>query len=143
MSISKVYLLLVCSVFITLHAYSVEKTDTLFKVVKIRTKGDYYIIHAEKNDSLFKIISRKVEKNEPNLELLKRGEYYYFDFGTNNDNIVEEKVEPFSGIANDLDVKNNSTFIDGNTKIKFTKRFHYRLYTTDNLLGLFYVPNPH
>lgn len=129
-------------VYTSLNAYSVENTDTLFKVVKIKTKGDYYIIHAERNDSLFKIISKRVERNDSNLELLKRGGYYYFNFGTNNDGIVEEKTEPLSGIVNNLDVKNKSTFIDGNTKIKFTKRFHYRLYTTNNLIGLFYVPNP-
>ncbi|KAF5040342.1 hypothetical protein DSECCO2_534460 [anaerobic digester metagenome] len=120
-------------------AYCIEKTDSLYKIVKIKTKGDYYIIHAERNDSLFKIISKKVQAEVTGLELLKKGRSYYFDFGSNT--ATEEQVEPLSGIANNLDVKSRPVFIDGKTKIRFTKRFHYRLYTTNNLKGLFYVPN--
>lgn len=79
--------------------------------------------------------------NKPNLDLLKKREYYYFDFRNNNEP-TENKIEPLSGISNYLDVKNKNVFVDGNTRIRFTKRFHYRLYTTKNLIGLYYVPKP-
>jgi hypothetical protein len=46
--------------------------DVLFKVTRIKSKGDYFIIIAERNDSLFKIISKKVSLINPNLELLKK-----------------------------------------------------------------------
>jgi len=130
---------LICS---SLQTYSIDKQDTLFKVTRIKTKGDYYIIHANRNDSLFKIISKKVSLVNPNFEILKKGGYYYFIFGNPNKKVTEEKVEPLTGIVNHLDVKNKPVFIDGNTKIRFTKRFHYKLYFTKNLLGLYYVPNP-
>lgn len=136
------YLLFFCLVFSSSYAYCIEKTEALYKVTRIKSKGDYYIIHAQRNDSLFKIISKKVlMNNKPNLDLLKKREYYYFDFRNNNEP-TENKIEPLSGISNYLDVKNKNVFVDGNTRIRFTKRFHYRLYTTKNLIGLYYVPKP-
>ena len=129
---------LICS---SLQTYCIEKPSTLFKVTRIKSKGDYYIINAKRNDSLFKIISKKVSLVKPNLEILKRGGYYYFTFGDPDKKVTEEKVEPLTGIVNYLDIKNKPFFIDGRTRIKFTKRFHYRLYFTKNLLGLYYVPN--
>jgi hypothetical protein len=114
--------------------------DVLFKVTRIKSKGDYFIIIAERNDSLFKIISKKVSLINPNLELLKKGHYYSFAFGDPNIELPKENVEPLSGIMTDLDIKNNPFFIDGNTKIRFTKRFHYRLYLSKNLKGLYYSP---
>jgi hypothetical protein len=110
-------------------------------VIRIKSKGDFYIVIAKRNDSLFKIISEKSSLIKSNLELLKRGGYYYFDFDNSNNKNTEEKIEPLSGIVNYRDVKNKSAFIVGGTKIRFTKRFHYRLYFTKNLIGLYYIPN--
>lgn len=138
-TVIKICLCVLLVLFSSLYAYCIDNKDSTYRIVKIKTKGDYYIIHAEKNDSLFKLISKKVLIQEPDLELLKKGKSYYFDFGNNK---AIEEIEPLIGIANNLDVKEKSIFIDGNTKIRFTKRFHYRLYTTNNLKGLFYVPNP-
>lgn len=136
--------LFVCIVFIFnfLHICCAEKSENLFKIKRVKSKGDYYIIIATRNDSLFKIISKKTHVSMSNLELIKKGGCYYFDFGSSNKKISEVKTESLSGFANYLDVKNNHVFIDGKTKIRFTKRFHYRLYTTKNLVGLYYVANP-
>lgn len=76
---------------------------------------------------------------DSDLEQLQKGKSYYLNLGSNK---ITEEVEPLMGIANNLHVKDKPIFIDGNTKIRFTKRFHYRLYTTNNLKGLFYVPKP-
>lgn len=139
MNITKTCLCLLLVLCSSSQAFCIKNTDSTYRVVKIKTKGDCYIIHAEKNDSLFKIISKKVNDTEDDLELLKKGRSYYFDFC--RDKSTADKGEPLSGVANNLDIKNKSVFIDGKTRIRFTKRFHYRLYTTDNLKGLFYIPS--
>lgn len=141
MIIKKIFILLFCMIISSVHAYCLEKSDSLFKVIRIKSKGDFYIVIAKRNDSLFKIISEKSSLIKSNLELLKRGGYYYFDFDNSNNKNTEEKIEPLSGIVNYRDVKNKSAFIVGGTKIRFTKRFHYRLYFTKNLIGLYYIPN--
>lgn len=123
--------------FSVTKSYGIERVDTLYKVLKIKTKGDYYVIVAQRNDSLFKIISKKVSKEKyPDLELLKKGKCYYFDFDKNDSTSV--KAEPLVGISNYLHVKRSRFW--GDTKIKFTKRFRYRLYTTKNIIGLYYSP---
>lgn len=140
MSMNRTYLLVCLIFFSVVRVYGIERTDSLYKVLKIKVTGDYYVIHAQRNDSLFKIISKKVSlSNNRNLQLLKTGQYYHFDFG-DGENGAKDEVQPLTGIVNNLDVKNNHVFVDGRTRIKFTRRFHYRLYTTKNLIGLYYSP---
>lgn len=142
MSKSKIFILACFLAFSISKVYASEKIDSLYKVLKIKTKGEYYVIHAQRNDYLFKIISKKaLLDKKPNLELIRKGKYYYFDFEKKDDKATEFGVEPISGIINYLDVTKNNAFVDGKTKIKFTKRFHYRLYTTKNLFGLYYSPS--
>lgn len=124
-----------------IHLYSIERTSTLYKVSNISSNGDYYIIIVMRNDSLFKIISRKNKVKMPENESIKKGSFYYFDLNYQNDSFKDNRIKPLSGVANYFDVTNNKEFIDGNTKIKFTKRFHYRLYMTKNLIGLYYISN--
>lgn len=141
MTINKIYLIICFIVLSISKAYSIGKSDSLYKILKIYTRGDYHVIHAQRNDSLFKIISKKVlPDKKANLEQLKKGKYYYFDFGGEDNDTTKAKIDPLKGVMNYLDVKNNKFFIDGETKIKFTKRFHCRLYKTKNLIGLYYVP---
>jgi hypothetical protein len=113
----------------------------LYRVKRIRTKGDYFIIHAERNDSLFKIISKKVQEVRPNLDEIKKGGYYNFICGDPCKQTLE-KVEPLTGIANSSHVKYNNYVLmdDGVTKIRFSKRFHNKLCRARNLVGLYYIP---
>lgn len=139
MSINKIYIVICLVAFSITKVYGIEKADSLYKILKIKTKEDYYVIHAKRNDSLFKIISKKVSLDKkPNLELLRKGKSYYFDFGKEDNDTTKVKVEPLAGSANYLHVKRSRFW--GDTKIKFTKPFHYRLYTTKNLIGLYYSP---
>ena len=138
MSVSRIYILMCFVLFSTTKAFSFEKADSLFKVTKIKTIGDYYVIHAQRNDSLFKIVSRKLELEKTHLEMLRKGNYYNFDFGKENNGIANAEEEPLVGIANYLHVK--KSYFWGETKIKFTKRFHDRIYTTQNLIGVYYSP---
>jgi hypothetical protein len=127
--------------FSATKSYGVEKADSLYKILKIKTTGSYYVIHAQRNDSLFKIISKKASLDEnANVEQLSKGKRYCFDFGGKNNNPANIEAVPLSGSASYLHVKNSRFFTDGKTRIKFTKRFHYRLYMTKNLIGLYYSP---
>jgi len=158
------YILVLYLIFSFLQTYCINEADALFKVTRIRSKGNYYLIYAKRNDSLFKVISKKVSFSNPKLALVKRGGCYYFDFHfnkkiyenkieTENVNyfdkqktdhyfkmkkISEKNVEPLKGRVN----KKNNYFIDGNTKIRLTKRTHYGIYKTRNLKGLYYIPDP-
>lgn len=139
MSISKIYILICFVSFSITKSYAIEKGDTLYKILKIKETGDYYVIHAQRNDSLFKIVSKKVSLDpKPRLELLRKRKFYYFYFGKEDNETTNVEVEPLVGIANNLHVKRSRFW--GDTKIKFTKRFHYRLYTSKNLIGLYYSP---
>lgn len=142
MRFNKIYILFFVLIISFIKVYGTTKTDSLYKVVKIQRTKDYYLIHARRNDSLFKIISKKtILEKKTNLEKIKIGSYYYFDFNKKSNDDGKSEISPLAGIVNNLDVKNNNTFVDGKTRIKFTKRFHYRLYVTKNLIGLYYQPN--
>ncbi|MFM2293027.1 MAG: hypothetical protein RIS29_2840 [Bacteroidota bacterium] len=130
-----VTLLLFC-----VQLWGVEGANNLYRVSNISSNGDYYIIVVMRNDSLFKIISRKNDIKLANNERIKKGHSYRFDLNCKNDSCGDKVTKPLCGIANYLDVTNKKEFIDGNTRIKFTKRYHYRIYMTKNLVGLYYVP---
>ena len=132
----KIFLLLFVA-FSVAKAYGLDNNDSLYKVLKIKTSGDYYVIHASRNDSLFKIISEKVSRDmNPHEVLLKKGRYYVF--GNTDHATSTADAEPLLGNISYLHVKRSKFW--GDTKIKFSKRFHNRLYTTLNLNGLYYSP---
>ncbi len=139
MNICRKYIL-VCLVFIlSANLYATTNTDSLYRIVRIQSKGDYYIIRVQRNDSLFKIVSRVITlDSNSNLELIRKGNKYKFIWGI-MDTDTSASVEPLVGISNYLHVKKSRYW--GDSKIKFTKRFHYRLYNTRNLIGLYYVPS--
>ena len=131
----------ICLVISSLLSFCTEKPDSLFMVKRIKLEGNCYIINLARNDSLFKVISKKESVDDSNLEVLKKGHYYYFDFHNTNKKSRAENSVTLSSNLNYLDVKNNKFILFGDTKIKLTKRFHYRLYFTRNLIGLYYIPN--
>lgn len=137
----KSYLLVFLMLLSMTRVYAIEKSDSLFKILKIRTNGNFYVINTKRNDSLFKIISKKLPIDSTlNLELLRKGAHYYLVLGIEDSALAN--VQPLSGVMNHLDHKKTRFFIEGDTKIKFTNRFRYRLYVTKNLIGLYYSPLP-
>ena len=68
MSIDKIFILTRSLAFSIIKVYANEKADSFYKILKIQTTGDYYVIHAQRNDSLFKIISKKVSLDPAQLE---------------------------------------------------------------------------
>lgn len=133
---AKLKLLLLTIILISpLYTYCIEDTDTLYKVVCIKSKKSYYIIHAKRNDSVFKIISRKISNTDTNLERIKIGHYYYFDFG-----YTEDQNDTVIFIDNYMDMR--GVYYDDNKLIRYRKRFHYKLYETKSLKGLYYIPPP-
>src|ERR1035437_280295 len=104
-----------------LHSYSIERTSSLYKVSNISSNGASYIIIALRSDSLFKIIPKKNKVKMPDNEKVKIGHFYHFDLNYQNDSLKDNIINPLCGVANYFDVTNNKEFVDGNTKIKFTK----------------------
>ncbi len=138
MSIYRIYILIVCLIISITNAFGTVNSDSLFRVLKIKTQGDYYVIHAKRNDSLFKIVSKKVSiEKTSDLEELKKGKHYHFNFGRDNNDTVKYGP-PLAGIANNRRIKVIPFFIDGKTRIRMKRRFHNRIYLTRNLMGLYY-----
>ena len=93
-----ILLLIGTVIFSSNHAFGSRNTDTLYKVVKIKTIGDYYVIHARRNDSLFKIISKKASPDfKLGWVLLRKGERYCFDFGGEISDSSGAETVPFTG----------------------------------------------
>ena len=55
-----------------------KKTDSLFKVCKIKSLKNFYIIYLEKNDTLYKVISKKEEESSY-CNKIKVRKYYQFN----------------------------------------------------------------
>lgn len=117
-------------ILLSTKVYCQDKTETLFKIVAIKERNSYYIIHAKRNDSLFKIISRKIDNSDNSQKtIIKRGKYYLFEFGNKNDKNHPKHL-------NYMDIY--SVQVSENDFIRLTKRFHYKIYETSNLKGLYY-----
>ncbi|MFV0290571.1 MAG: hypothetical protein ACK5IJ_06690 [Mangrovibacterium sp.] len=84
-----------------------------------------------------KILSKKEANYPADLDPIKKNHYYYFDFNYGKVEIGEELL---SGNASLLHVKKTRFFTDGNTRVKFKKRFGNKLCTNVNLKGLYYIP---
>jgi hypothetical protein len=142
----KSLILVIFSVVFYSNLYGVEKIDSLYKIVKIKSKNDYFIIEATRNDSLFLILSQKNidtkqdDKDFKNLEEIVKGKYHYFK-------LINKKLPPnvLLGTISYLHIKGGKKpfygFVDGKTKIKYKKKYHYKIYETNNLYGLYYVSN--
>lgn len=133
----KRYMLLFIVVLCGYLGNCAEENDILYKVVNIRTKGEYFVIIVERNDSLFKIMSKKVTTKPSHLVKIEKGGCYYFDFGYGRERITGK---PLSGNASYLHVEKKRFVTLGNTKFRFKKRFNNRLCTNVNLIGLYYIP---
>ncbi len=138
MSTSRIYILIISLAFLLPNAHGAINEDSLYKVLKIKTKREYYIIQAKRNDSLFKIFSKKgLPGIMRDLEKIKKGKRYYFDFSREGNDTVKYGP-PLAGLASHLHVKMSRFFMVGNSRFRLRKRFHYRIYGTRNLIGLYY-----
>jgi hypothetical protein len=102
--------------------------ENSFKILKIKSKKDFYIIQAKRNDSLFKIISLKTSTNQPNSEQIKKGNDYIFTF--DRPDTLPSSPVPLKSVMNHLDSRT--------IYVKPTQRFHNKIYTTNELFGLYY-----
>jgi len=118
-----------------------EVYDSLFVVKKIKSKGDYYYIDAVRNDSTFLILSKKEQLSKvEGLTKIKKGKSYYFDFNVADNEGIPDRIKPLDGIMNYLDV--HFVIIDEKgTEVKRTEKYHYRVYSTKNLIDLYYIPS--
>jgi len=109
---------------------------TSYKVYKIETINDYYLIYAKKKDSLYKIVS----KNEPSIsgcQKIKLNNYYNFKLHSRRENaptIGGVKLNPI----NYLDVE--CYMYDKDTKICIdAKNGIFDLYYAENVKGLCFI----
>jgi hypothetical protein len=112
-----------------------QKEDRLFfKVKKIDSINNWYIIYASKQDSLFKIVVKKEITTNINCSKIIRGQSYDFKLHSRKTNYPEIngiKINP----GNSLDIA-CYTF-DENTNICIEpKKGIYDLYYAENLKGL-------
>ena len=109
---------------------------TSYKVYKIETINDYYLIYATKKDSLYKIVSKK-ESSTSNCTKIRLNNYYNFKLHSRRENaptIGGVKLNP----VNYLDV--HCYMYDKDTKICIdTKNGIYDLYYADNVKGLCFI----
>lgn len=138
MSLIRIYILAIGLTFLIPDAYGATNEDSLYKVIKIKRNGDHYIVNAKRNDSLFKIISKKVSPDiTPDLEKLRKGKHYYFEFYIDSNDKVKS-APPLTGIASYLHVKRRGFLRSRKWRTRRPERFHYRTYETRNLIGLYY-----
>lgn len=131
---------IVCAMIFCVNSSVCSNNKTkLHRVVKIERIGETYIIHTERNDSLFKIVSgmllHRIDTKLYDYEPLVIGNYYSLNLSV---------IVPFSFCAVD-DISDHSFYHmctddwGKGKKLKPDSKSHYRIYTSINLNGLYYV----
>ena len=71
---------------------------------------------------------------------IKKGECYSFDLvDKKKDSNVLYGIRSYLHIKGGKRQKSFEGLIDGETRIKYRKKYHYKIYETKNLAGLFYI----
>lgn len=118
--------------------YGTVKNDklNLYRVYKIETINDYYIIYASKKDSLYKIVSKK-ENKPSNWTKIKLNHFYNFNLHSRRENapiIVGIKLQPMNYL-----IINCYTY-EKDTEICIdTQNGIFDLYYADNIKGNYYI----
>lgn len=118
---------------------AVKKDDRkkMYRISRVETKNNWFIIYAEKQDSIFKIISGKEPYLNGDCKKIKVGKSYSFELKPRRGNAPEiggVKLNP----VNYLDIECFS--YDAYTEICIEpKKGIYDLYYTYNLKGLCYI----
>jgi hypothetical protein len=103
-----------------------QKLDKIYKISKIDSLENVYLIYAKSNDSIFKIVSQKLVL--PDCKPIQLGESY-------NLKIISAFPENFSQKRDKYGIKMY------NTLIKLKKGIVWDLFVTENLKGLCYIPS--
>lgn len=102
-----------------------------YKISKIDSVNSYYFIYCMKNEHNYKIISKK-EANKNVLEKIEEGKYY--EFSLNNFPDYSKNNNPLTGYSS----TEPCFMLDKDTRVCKEKGVD-GLYTTKNLIGLYYV----
>lgn len=109
-----------------------SKEDDLYKVFKLDSINDWYLIYALRKDTVYKIVSHK--ENNQDCELIRVGSKYKLSLKS-----MTEVAPVINGVKmvpmNYLDI---SHMFDENTAIRVDNG-SYDLYFTDNIKGLCFV----
>ena len=105
-----------------------------FYIDKIKTKNDWYFIHASRNDSVFMIVSKKALIVMPNHQKVEVGKYYDLNLNSVIPVINGVKMIPM----NYLDIEGIS--LDERTTVNINPdKGIYDIYESDNLEGLYLI----
>jgi hypothetical protein len=131
-----IYIFIVVIGITSLSSYAEKSnsyTDLSYKICKIDSVKNWYIIYAERNDSIFKIVSMK--KTENQCEMISVGKRY--------DLLLRKRLENTLSryglkliVMSSFDIQGGTTFDpDTDVYIEYEKGV-FGLYTCSNLYGL-------
>lgn len=98
----------------------------LYKVTKIKSDKNVYIIEASRNDSIFKILSEKNLKREEECNKIKKNYHYNFTL---------KKLFPLDNSSGSL-VSMVEKYEYNGTIVKIERKYHSSIYMAPNLKGL-------
>jgi hypothetical protein len=105
-------------------------TSQVYKIVKIDSLRNYYIIYAQRNNSLYKIVSKKAYINDSVCEKIKINLSY--SLLLNSMSIINGKRVTPSVSTYEV----SAIAVDDSTFIPLDTLSHWELYYTNNLSGL-------
>ncbi|MDR2223111.1 MAG: hypothetical protein LBE34_10285 [Flavobacteriaceae bacterium] len=109
------------------------RVNNSYQISKIDSVNSFYFVYCTKDEKTYKIFSKKYN-SKCNLGKIKEGEYYNFELinfpdYSKNDNAITGLVSLVTCFM-----------LDKDTQICKEKGIN-GLYTTENLIGLYYQPN--
>ena len=110
------------------HAFKVDQDTTLYKVYKIDSVKNYYLIYARRGDSLFKIVSEKMKVAQ--CSCISQGNGYRFQLHS----MSHINGKPITPPASAMEV--SGMYVDKTTIINFEGDSIRDLYYGDNIKGL-------
>lgn len=127
------YLILILSIILFISCKSLNnQKQAKYRVYKIENLISYHIIYCEKDGQKYKIVS-KDDKTTNKYKKIKTGEFY---------NFILKNYTPKNNDNNPLTNTNTTPYVircymfDGT---KVCEEEFIKLYTTDNLKGLYYI----
>ena len=105
-----------------------------FKVIRIKSEKEFYIIYAERNDTLFKILSPKKNVKEVNNEKIREKGEYYLSLQTLFPRYIRQTKCPPPGTTGRMGID-----YYGHTVPLETEHDIWDIYEATNLRGLYII----
>jgi hypothetical protein len=110
------------------HGFTTGQDTTMYKVYKIDSINNYYLIYARRGNSLFKIVSEKIRVEQ--CRCISQGNEYTFQLHS----MSHINGKPITPPASAMEV--SGMYVDKTTIINFEGDSIRDLYYGDNIKGL-------